>query len=97
MDFVRAGGGANTDSLGYYALLGLDVVGSASSSDISQSDIKRAFRAAALRWHPDRLHMEDEDERRKAHDRFARVKKAYEVLQDPERRAAYDSGVREAA
>jgi len=47
-------GGGRKDFLGYYALLGLDGdVG----SGFTQPDIKRAFHEAALRWHPDRLHV----------------------------------------
>lgn len=47
-------GGARRDFMGYYTLLGLDGdVGSA----ISQPDIKKAFHEAALRWHPDHLHV----------------------------------------
>lgn len=47
-------GGGTKDFLGYYALLGLD--GELRGS-ISSSDIKRAFQEAAMRWHPDRLHV----------------------------------------
>ena len=40
--------------MGYYTLLGLDAdVG----STFSQPDIKKAFHEAALRWHPDHLHV----------------------------------------
>ena len=38
------------DFLGYYSALGL----SPSGDGPSQQDIKRAFRRAALEWHPDR-------------------------------------------
>lgn len=47
-------GGARKDFMGYYTLLGLDAdVG----STFSQPDIKKAFHEAALRWHPDHLHV----------------------------------------
>lgn len=47
-------GGARKDFLGYYSLLGLDPdIG----SSFAQPDIKRAFHEAALRWHPDRIHV----------------------------------------
>ena len=42
--------GSLRDVLGYYALLGLD---SGQHQDVSESTIKRAFREAALQWHPD--------------------------------------------
>ncbi len=44
-------GGGRRDFLGYYAMLGLDVEAGAG---VSEGDVKRAFRQAALRWHPDR-------------------------------------------
>lgn len=47
-------GGARKDFLGYYTLLGLDPdIG----SSFSLPDIKKAFHEAALRWHPDHLHV----------------------------------------
>lgn len=60
--------------------------------EISQSaddaDIKRAYRVAALRWHPDKNRGDDEAE---ASERFKGVQHAYEVLSDPHERAWYDS------
>ncbi len=44
-------GGGRRDFLGYYAMLGLDVE---AGGGVSEGDVKRAFRQAALRWHPDR-------------------------------------------
>jgi hypothetical protein len=50
--FGRAGYGAGRrDFLGYYAMLGLD---GEHAEQVTESDVKRAFREAALRWHPDR-------------------------------------------
>lgn len=50
--FGRAGyGGGRRDFLGYYAMLGLD---GEHAEHVTESDVKRAFREAALRWHPDR-------------------------------------------
>ena len=46
----RGYGGGRRDFLGYYAMLGLDTEGGL----VSEGDVKRAFREAALRWHPDR-------------------------------------------
>lgn len=43
-------GGGRKDFLGYYAMLGLD----AEAALVSEVDVKRAFREAALRWHPDK-------------------------------------------
>jgi molecular chaperone DnaJ len=62
----------------YYAVLG---VGRTAGPD----DIKKAFRALALRWHPDKNPGDAEAERR-----FREVAEAWDVLGDPEKRARYD-------
>ena len=49
--YARAKGGGRHDFLGYYGRLGLDV---RDSQAVSEADIRRAFREAALLWHPDR-------------------------------------------
>ena len=49
--YARAKGGGRHDFLGYYGRLGLDM---RDSQAVSEADIKRAFREAALLWHPDR-------------------------------------------
>ena len=61
-----------------YALLGI-------TQECSTTDIKRAFRAKAMRHHPDR------DPTPRAVEHFRAVRMAYETLGDPLRRAAYDS------
>ncbi|MFY9973308.1 MAG: DnaJ C-terminal domain-containing protein [Chromatiaceae bacterium] len=52
--------------------------------DATQDDIKRAYRKLARRYHPDVSKEGDAEER------FKEVGEAYEVLKDPEKRAAYD-------
>ena len=61
----------------YYKALGVTQTASA-------DDIKKAFRKAARKYHPDINPAAD------AEARFKDVNEAYEVLKDPERRAAYD-------
>ena len=61
----------------YYDILGVP-------RSTSQEEIKRAFRRLAMRYHPDRNREDGAEERFKA------INEAYEVLSDPDRRAAYD-------
>ena len=61
----------------YYRVLGV-------SRDASQDDIKRAYRKLARKYHPDVSKETD------AEARFKELGEAYEVLKDPEKRAAYD-------
>jgi len=62
----------------YYEVLGL-------SRDADDEQIKKAYRKAAMKYHPDRNNGSTEAEQR-----FKEVSEAYEVLRDPQKRAAYD-------
>ena len=53
--------------------------------DASEDDIKKAFRKAAMKYHPDRNPDSKESE-----EKFKEVKEAYEILSDSQKRAAYD-------
>jgi curved DNA-binding protein len=61
----------------YYKILGV-------KKDASQDDIKRAYRKLSRKYHPDVSKEKD------AEQQFKEVGEAYEVLKDPEKRAAYD-------
>ena len=61
----------------FYELLGV-------SRDASDADIKKAYRKLAMEYHPDRNRAPD------AEARFKEFTEAYEVLRDPQKRAAYD-------
>ncbi len=60
-----------------------DVLGVA--RDSSDEDLKKAYRKLAMQWHPDRNHGNKD-----AEPKFKELNEAYDVLKDPERRAAYD-------
>ena len=62
----------------YYAVLGVN-------REATPDDIKKAYRKLARKYHPD-VNAEPD-----AEDRFKEVGEAYEVLKDPEKRAAYDA------
>jgi len=61
-----------------YAVLGV-------SKDASQDEVKKAYRDAALKWHPDR--NQDSHE---AEEKFKTISDAYETLGDPDKRRLYD-------
>src|SRR2546428_3966336 len=62
----------------FYVVLGVQ-------RDASEADIKKAYRRLAMECHPDRNNGD-----KAAEERFKLVTEAYEVLRDPEKRAAYD-------
>jgi len=62
------------DTSKFYDLLGVE-------KNASTSDIKKAFRRAAVQHHPDKGGDEE---------KFKEINKAYEVLADPEKREIYD-------
>lgn len=64
----------------YYEVLGV-------GRDASAEEIKKAFRGLARETHPD-ANPDDPA----AEERFREIAEAYEVLSDPQRRAAYDRG-----
>jgi curved DNA-binding protein len=62
----------------YYQIMGV-------SREAAADDIKRAYRRLARKYHPDVSKEKDAEER------FKEIGEAYEVLRDPEKRAAYDA------
>jgi len=62
----------------YYDILGV-------SKDANDNEIKKAFRALSLKYHPDRNPTEDTTEK------FQKIGEAYEVLSDAEKRNQYDN------
>lgn len=53
--------------------------------DANETDIKRAYRALSLQWHPDRNSAPE------AQSKFQEINEAYETLSDPLKKEMYDS------
>jgi molecular chaperone DnaJ len=62
----------------YYEVLGV-------ARDAGEDDLKKSYRKLAMQWHPDRNQGNAEAEAK-----FKELNEAYDVLKDPEKRAAYD-------
>jgi molecular chaperone DnaJ len=66
------------DQADYYEVLGV-------SRDADDATLKKAFRKLAMKHHPDR----NQDDA-KSEEKFKTAKEAYDILSDPQKRAAYD-------
>ena len=62
----------------YYEVLGV-------AKNVSDADLKKAFKRKAMKLHPDR-NPDDKD----AEEKFKEAKEAYDILSDAQKRAAYD-------
>ena len=72
---MRRGGGGKD----FYDILGI-------SRGASDSEIKKAYRKLAMKWHPDK----NQDNKETAEKKFKAVSEAYEVLSDPKKKEKYD-------
>src|ERR1700677_2609673 len=68
---------SSTSKVEYYEFLGV-------SRDCNDQELKTAYRRLAMQYHPDRNSAPDAEEK------FKQASEAYQVLSDPQQRAAYD-------
>ena len=61
------------------------------TADASAEELRKAYRKAALLWHPDKHAHEDAAKRVEAEARFKELAAAWAVLSDETTRAAYDA------
>lgn len=62
----------------YYEILGV-------AKDVNEEDLKKAYRRLAMKFHPDR-----NPDNKEAEEKFKEGNEAYEILSNPDKRAAYD-------
>lgn len=67
----------------YYEVLGIN-------KNSSDSEIKKAYRKAAMKYHPDKFASASESEKKEAEDKFKEINEAYEILSDPQKKSTYD-------
>jgi DnaJ family protein B protein 4 len=63
----------------YYNILGV-------SKDATDTDIKKAYKKLAVKWHPDK----NPDNKKEAEQHFKKISEAYQVLSNKEKRKEYD-------
>ena len=70
-----------------YKLIGPDL-----DEHSDESAIKRAYKRAAMRWHPDRFSCKGAKQQKEAEEQFQKINDAYEFLTDASRKRLWDQG-----
>mmetsp|Transcript_111983 Transcript_111983/g.210021 ORF Transcript_111983/g.210021 Transcript_111983/m.210021 type:complete len:269 (-) Transcript_111983:92-898(-) len=78
---------AGTDAFRPEGVDPYEALGLKRGDDLGAGSLKKAYRKAALRWHPDKVKDED---RAEAEKKFIEIAWAYEVLSDPGKRAEFE-------
>ena len=65
----------------YYKILGI-------KKNATETEIKKAYRKLALKWHPDK----NPNNREEAEEKFKKINEAYSILSDKNKRNEYDNG-----
>lgn len=60
------------------------------SRSASETEIKKAYRKLAMKYHPDRIKGDSETAKAEAEEKFKEISQANEILSDPEKRRNYD-------
>lgn len=76
----------------YYEILGLSDEDKNLSDKEFQEKLKKAYKAAALKWHPDRWVSGTDEEKKTAEEKFKDISEAYEVLSNLQKKTQYDNG-----
>ena len=69
----------------YYKILGVD-------KNAGETEIKKAYRKSAIRFHPDKQAGKTEQEQEEAEKQFKEIGEAYSILSDTAKRQRYDDG-----
>ncbi|QUC23653.1 uncharacterized protein UV8b_07894 [Ustilaginoidea virens] len=74
-------GAMSEEEIDLYSLLSIE-------RDASQEQIKKAYRKAALKYHPDKV---PEEQRQESEIKFKEITQAYEILSDEQKKHLYDT------
>ena len=70
-----------------YKLIGQDL-----DEHADESAIKKAYKKAAMKWHPDRFSCKGVQQQKEAEEQFQKISDAYEFLTDAQRKRLWDQG-----